>query len=139
MSESTILSLPFGSTIASLIVIVLGFAAMYYWFDKDRRARRKEENEADERLVSILQTTVSELEKKVVAQGEEIKVLSEKVGQLEHDNGLLVEILQGKDRDSQDMIALTKSTHELVQSMAKSMNVLIVTLEKHDRILDGKQ
>lgn len=146
MTENFLLSLPYGSMIATLIVIVLGFSAMYYWFDKDRRARRKEENEADERLVSILQKTVGELEKKVLTQGEDIKLLTRKVSVLEHDNELLVKVLQGRDDLAKEFytranasIDITNETHKLVTSLAQSMEVLIKTLERHEVYIQNKQ
>lgn len=138
MTESILLSLPYGSMIGTAIVVVLGFAAMYYWFDKDRRSRRVEENVADERLVSILQKTVGELEKKVLSQGEDIRVLTKKVNTLEHDNELLVKVLQGRDDLAKEFytrasasIDITNQTHKLVTSLAESMQVILKTLEKN--------
>lgn len=133
--ENILTNLPFGSWIMAAVIFILGIAAAYYFFDKDRRARRIEEDEAEDRLIKLLKATVEEFEGKLKAQDEKITSLTKKVEELEHDNDKLVEILQGRDGQTQQFykdayVAMEKlsRTQDNVKAIHEEMKVLISSL-----------
>lgn len=148
--ENIILALPFGSVIMAFVLFALGVAAAYYFVDKDRRARRREENDAEDRLITLLKTTVTEFENKFKAQDEKIAELTKKVDDLEKENGTLVEILQGRDEQTKlfysrafKSMEVSQETHKIVLKLAESMSQtnqtvsrLFDLLSKHADVLD---
>jgi len=111
---------------------------------------KQKKDDADDRLIGILQETVGELEKKVDKQGKEIDELTSEVSELRKDNKRYIEILQGRDQQTQkfyeaafESMKVSKETHSLVASLAASMtdtntNIakLIDLLSKHTDVLD---
>ena len=127
MSESFLLSLPFGSVIGSIIIFVLGLSAAYYWFDKDRRNRRKDENDAEDRLIKLLKQTADEWELKFQLQEKKIIELTKKVDELERENGTLIEILQGRDEQTKkfyeqafESMKISKESHAILVQLAET-------------------
>lgn len=111
---------------------------------------------ADDRLIGILQETVTALEKKVDEQKKEydedkkkldteknelidkVDKLTIKVDTLEKENKTLIEILQGKDEATTkfyekafESIEIGKQTHELVVTMSKQHAELMSMLVEH--------
>lgn len=128
MPENLVLNLPYGNIFANLIIIILGFAALYYWFDKDRTKRRKDENDAEDRLIGLLKETTEEFEKKIKAQTTKIETLETKVTKLETENKTLLDILQGRDKrtvefydKSFESMQVTAKTHQIVEALATNV------------------
>ena len=99
--------------------------------------RGKKDN-ADDRLINILKTTVDELESKVNKQTTDISELTKEVHALKRDNEMLTKLLQGRDDQTQDfykkgfaaMDTITQS-HDILTTMAESIkntNVAMVKL-----------
>lgn len=115
-----------------LVVVVVG--ALYVvglW-------KGKKDN-ADDRLINILKETVDALEEKVTKQGQEIEELTEEVAELRRDNKHYLDVLQGRDAQTQEFykqsfesMKVSKETHALVTSLAS-------TLEKLTEVLQAKQ
>ena len=109
----------------------------------------KTKDGADDRLIGILQETVTALEKKVDDQKKEhdnilgnltkqIGELTKKVDDLEQENGTLVKVLQGRDEQTQafykkafEAIETGKGTHSLVENLAKNQSELMKVLVDH--------
>jgi len=148
--ENFILALPYGYVLMGFVLFALGVAAAYYFVDKDRRARRIEEKNAEDRLITLLKTTVTEFENKFSAQDKKIAELTKKVDDLEKENGTLIEILQGKDEQSKKFyeqafksMEVSQETHKIVLKLAESMSQtnetvarLFDLLSKHTEIID---
>lgn len=49
--------------IGVIVVALMGALSVFYYFDKERRARKKEADEADDRLINVLQKTIDNLRK----------------------------------------------------------------------------
>lgn len=114
----------FGMIIAVATAVVVGAVALYGLWDERARKRRHAVDGEEDRLIALLTTTVQELEKKVNHQGQEIERLSKKVNDLESENGILIEVLQGRDKQTQKFyeeafktMELSKDTHILVKSL----------------------
>lgn len=108
----------------------------------------KKDNE-DDRLIKILEGTVTALEQKVDNQKKEhdeiltkltkeIKELTVKVTDLENENETLVKVLQGRDEKTQefykkafDAIEVGGKTYMLVEQMNKNHTELMKMLVDH--------
>lgn len=117
----------FGAYIAIATVIVAGAVALYGLWDKSARDRRKQVDGEEDRLIEILSTTVKELEKKVDKQDADIKELTRKVNSLEHENDMLIKVLQGRDEQTQkfyeqafETMKISRETHALVTQIAET-------------------
>lgn len=112
---------------------------------------------ADDRLIDILQKTVTELEKKVDKQTTDIEGLTKQVDQLTSDKNTYLQILQGKDEASKEfykqaVVSMTvvqqthdavttmaesiKNTNESIKGMNENMLKMIELLGKHIDVLD---
>lgn len=148
--ESLIGQLPYAGWIVAIVVIILGVAAGLYMLDGYKSKKKDQENKGEDRLITLLQTTVQELEKKVNKQTTDIEALTKKVGDLERDNGLLVKVLQGRDDQTQafykqafEAMKVAQQTHDVVTTLAESMKItndnttkLIELLSKHVDVMD---
>lgn len=135
------------STIIGLIVAgsaVLGGVMMGILFILGRWKKGKDDE--GERLVNILQETVTTLEKKVDDQKKEhdetvgmltkkIDDLTAKVDGLEKENVILTEVLQGRDKQTQAFYAkafesmeLAAKTHGLIKAMSETQTNLMKIL-----------
>lgn len=150
--ESLIGQLPYAGWIIAIVVLILGVAAGVYMLEGYRSKKKEEETKGEDRLIDILQKTVTELDKKVTKQDTDIKELTEEVRKVKDENKLLREVLQGRDADSKEFykqafesIKLARETHDVVTTLAKNMEVsnsnttkLIELLGKHLEVIDHK-
>lgn len=148
--ESLLKELPFAGWIISIVILVLGGAASAYLLDAYRSKKRKEKTDEDDRLIKLLQTTVDELDKKVTKQDTDIQALTEEVRKVREENATLREVLQGRDKQTQefhqkilDSIELAKQTHatvaklgELFNPLNQNMTKLIEIISKHVDVID---
>lgn len=108
-------------------LIVLGIFAGMYLFSKSLKQKRKEAAAADDRLVVLLQGTVSELEKKVdnltAQQNENVA----QIKKLSDANDVITKIFQGRDTKSEDMYVMVKAimenTSKLFELMRQHMDL----------------
>lgn len=115
---------------------VLGVSAVIGYFDKDKRAKNKEENDVEDRLIKLfkeqieqLERKVSDLEKKTEAQQQTITVLETKSKTVEDTNQMLKDILMGRDEDS---VAFRDKAIEAI-------NKVDANTRKIDRIENGNK
>lgn len=119
--------------VISGILYVLG-----YW--------KRGKNDEGERLIGILQDTVTTLEKKVDDQKKEhdeiltdftkqMEQLTKKVDHLEKENETLRDVLQGRDEQTQkfykkafESMELAGETHQLIKTMSKTQTDLMKVL-----------
>lgn len=125
-----------GSILAVVAVGVLYFLGLL---------KGKKDN-ADDRLIDILKTTVEELEKKVDKQRTDIDELTTEVEELRRDNKRYIEILQGRDEATKEFykqalesMQVSKATHEIVISLAESMKSMAETLAKHTTAVETQK
>jgi len=100
-----------------------------YIFSKVRKAKEDETNKAEDRLVTLLKTTVD-------LQGNEIEDLKidllatqRNVARIQDENMLMKNILQGRDTKTNEMYEMTKSN-------TKNLENLYTLLEKHMGIIE---
>ena len=120
-----------------IVVIVTGiFYGLGLW-------KGKKDN-ADDRLINILQKTVDEMEKKVNKQTTDIETLTKEVHELKRDNEKYIDIFKGRDERTDrfysegfETMKITHQIHDAVTTMAESIritnestNKLIALLEK---------
>lgn len=152
--ESLIGQLPYASGVIAIVIIILGIAAGLYMLDGWRQKKRETEDKGEDRLITILQTTVTELEKKVNKQTNDIEKLTKKVDELERENTMLIRVLQGRDEQTQEFykqaatsMRIANETHELVKSLHETkkdtnenIKRLIELMSKHvDVIAETKK
>ncbi len=128
----------FFTTVPGIIVAVIGILAgsiigLGYLISV---VKGKKDN-ADDRLINILKTTVDELETKVNKQTTDIAELTRKVTELSRDNETLTKLLQGRDDQTQDFykrgfVAMDTiaQSHDILTTMAKSIEQTNVAMTK---------
>lgn len=87
-----------------LSLAVIGLLALFGLFNRAGKQKADETNKADDRLIGLLQGTVSQLEKKVGEQASLIKSMGDRMTALESDNKLMRDLLQGRDERTQMLI-----------------------------------
>lgn len=118
-------------------------------FAKRKRGLKDEESKDEDRLRSILQSTVDELEKKVNQQDSDIKYLTAEVGKLRQENKTLIEILQGRDKQTQqfyeegfkamknasEILSIAKDIQTTVRDKNESINRLIGAVSENAKVI----
>ncbi len=93
---------------------------------------------ADDRLITILKETVDALEVKVNKQSEDIEALTRKVDELEKENGTLIEVLQGRDKNTLefqkqmlDTVRISMETNNISKDINSKVAELVDKMDKH--------
>lgn len=122
---------------AILAVVVTGLLYILGIYSKQKLERKKEEDAGDDRLIKLLQTTVTELEKKVNQQTLDIEELSTEVAELRKENKIYIDIFQGRDGDTKEFykkayeaIEIARQTHDLMGTVAESIKNTNSAMEK---------
>ncbi len=115
---------------AILTVIVTGLLYLIGLYKKGKDGE-------DDRLIKILQGTVTEMEKTVKKQTTDIENLTKEVQELKKDNQRYIEIFQGRDEDTKELIKRSYAamdtvtqTHDILTTMAESIKNTNSTMEK---------
>ena len=116
---------------AILTLIFAGAFSLYGIFDKTRNDRRRSTDMEDDRLINLLQGTVSELEKTVKKQTEDIVHLTEKFNKMSYENETLMKVLQGRDEKTQEFYTKGFAAME-------TANKILVVVENVDKELKEK-
>jgi len=127
------------TTIGLLIATCGGVVTAYMLYMKNRDG-------ADDRLINLLKGTVDELEKKVNQQTENIDVLTRKMDELEHENELLIEVLQGRDKSTLEFqkqmletMRVTMETNGLAKDTSTKIGELMGLMTSHLKIVEENQ
>lgn len=108
-------------------ILIVGVFGGMYLFSKSLKLRRKETDESDTRLVSLLKDTVDELERKVDNLTAQQKTNVEEIQELKNANEIMTKIFQGRDGKSDEMYTMIKATMEntnkLFELMKQHMNL----------------
>lgn len=106
----------------------------------------RQKDGADDRLITILKETVDELEKKVNKQSTDIESLTKKVDELEKENQTLIEVLQGRDKNTLEFqrqmleaVRIGMETNGLAKETATKLGSLIDIMEKHILAVEQSQ
>ena len=109
-------------------------------FDKRKRGIKKEENETEDRVMSLLREEVKELTKKVNKQDDDIRILTEKVDMLQSENKTLKDVLQGRDdstqqfqKDAYSAIEIIKRSEKTSDENAKLLAKIVSLLEVYTK------
>jgi hypothetical protein len=101
---------------------------------------------ADDRLINILKETVDELERKVNKQTVDIENLTKKVDELERENSTLIEVLQGRDKNTLefqkqmlDAVRIGMETNGLAKETSKKLGELIDIMGDHLKAVEHNQ
>lgn len=134
-----------GAIVIVVPLSVIGVFAVVGIFDKQKRERKKEQDDADDRLIKLLQQTVTELETKVNKYDADIQNLTKAVTELKTKNQTLLDILQGRDENTQDFyknaneaIGVAKETNGIVKKTNENIEQLIGLMDRHLRVIETK-
>jgi len=101
---------------------------------------------ADDRLINILKETVDQLEIKVNQQSKDIESLTKKVDELEKENGTLIEVLQGRDKNTLDFqrqmleaMKIGMETNGLAKHTAEKLTELMDMMGDHLKAVEALQ
>ncbi len=115
-----------------------GFAA-YLVYTKQRDG-------VDDRLITLLKETVDALDEKVNKQSKDIEELTTKVNDLEKENGTLIEILQGRDKNTLEFqkqmletMRVVMETNCLAKHTSEKIGVLVDLMERHLNAVEMNQ
>lgn len=121
-------TIPYAGAVTGFVIIILGIASGVYMLDGYRSKKKKEEDDAGDRLVNILQKTVTELEERIDQYDLNFTELNQKVNKLVTENKTLRDIIQGKDEETQrfykqafEGMKLSQETNALVKEIAVAM------------------
>ena len=129
---------PIGWIGLMLAAIAGGFAA-YLAYSRNRDG-------SDDRLINILKETVDALEEKVNKQSHDIEALTKKVDDLEKENGTLIEVLQGRDKNTLDFqkqmleaMKIGMETNGLAKETATKLGELMTIMGSHLQAVEKLQ
>lgn len=115
-----------------------GFVAYLYY--------NRQKDGADDRLINILKQTVDALETKVNKQSEDIEALTKKVNELERENDTLIEVLQGRDKNTLefqkqmlDAMKIGMETNGLAKENSEKLAHLIDIMTEHLEVVRQHQ
>lgn len=128
--------------ISALTVLGLGIFTL---FDKGLSKKREESEKVSNRLVDYLQTTVQSLDTEVKSLKTQQQENIVKLTKVTSENELLTKLVQGRDettqqfqkqgfeaiRRSEEILALVKTTNELVKLANANIEKLYRAIEKH--------
>lgn len=127
-----------GLAISILSLVVIGFLAVIGFFTKRRNELQERTAEADNRLIGLLQGTVTELEKKLLTQTKSLDDALKRLIALETENNMFKEIFQGRDDKMQQFMAQGFAIMAQVPQMSQAITTtgqnverLMHLLEKH--------
>jgi predicted RNase H-like nuclease (RuvC/YqgF family) len=117
-------------------LVVFGAVAIYGLFDKRNKERTKEVNGSEDRLIDILQKTVSELETKVNKQSKDIENLTVEVHELKKDNEKYIKIFQGRDDATKEYQAKGLEAISKIDEMHNSMSTLVESIKNTNSAME---
>lgn len=124
--------------VAAISTILVGAFAIYAAFDKLKKERRKEADTIDDRLITLLKSTVDALERRVKDLEESQRQATIEMAKLRTENEVMTKLLQGRDSATIDYqkkgveaIEMIKGTLAISQTTAKHVEDLYKLLESH--------
>lgn len=143
-----------GINLVLLIFATVGGGLVLWIALKGKVLKEKNElgNKADDRLITILQTTVANLEKEVEALRRVVEETSKKLIEVQAENNVLREVFQGRDQNTiefqkrgfeaiaktDEVLRLARETNTLSQSTEKHLVKLLTLIEKHMKVIEKK-
>lgn len=127
-------NLPNWVTIIGLIAT--GLVAGFGVFDARIRTRRKDENDIEDRVITLLKEQNTQLTVKINDYEQKFTSLNEKVAKVEAQNQLMKEILQGVDKESVDYKQQGRQAMETIQQLAE---VAASNGKKTDKVMEAVQ
>lgn len=140
-----------------VVAAVIGFFALFNYFDKSRKERQDRDDKADDRLIELLQAQIAALEKKVAELGTTVKTSADDILRLTQENRLMRDIFQGRDAETKrfqqegflaiqdgkqkgdEILLLVKQTGDTTQKMNANVERLIGAIEKHLIAMEKQQ
>lgn len=118
-------------------IIIFGAFGIFGLIDQGLRKHRKDGDEAEDRVITLLKEEVAQLTKKV-NDGEAWRKDAElRMERVISENKTLRDVLQGRDKQTleykksgMDAMARVKETHEMVVTMNRNIERLATSIEK---------
>lgn len=106
----------FPELLGLIAVEIGGIFAVASLFDKKAKERRAQENEQEDRVISLFKEQVSTLSDRWETSQKEMKDLDGKVNRLEGENRLMRELLSNRDPGWQDFQRIMVQTAKIVET-----------------------
>lgn len=126
-------------------LIVMGIFAALNIFDKARTSRNQTQNQADDRLINLLQQNIAALEKRLAEAEKTIRNFEVTMSKLQAENKMLTDVFQGRDKQMQEFMARGFQTMDVVPNIMNTatqtnQNVerLAKLMERHLQYLENK-
>lgn len=120
-------------------LVLLGAFGGMYLFSTALKSKRKEEDQAEDRLNSILKQTVDGLEKKVSDLQASDEQNKKEIKRLSTENEVITKIFQGKDGKSEELYQMAKSNTDSIAKLYTLMERHITIVEKALKITETAQ
>lgn len=131
--------------VSFISLAIMGVFAALNIFDKTRTAKVQIQNQADDRLIDILQKSIAALETRLAEAERSVKQFEIDMGKLLSENKVLTRVLQGRDDQMQEFIQRGFKTMDVVPSIMQTTlqtneNVerLAKLMERHLQVLETK-
>ena len=131
--------------VSFISLAIMGVFAALNIFDKTRTAKAQTQNMADDRLIDILQKSISALETRLADAERSVKQFEIDMGKLLSENKVLTRVLQGRDDQMQEFITRGFQAMEVIPNIMQAAtqtneNVerLAKLMERHLQVLENK-
>lgn len=120
---------------SAVTIVVLGTFSIISLIDKNLRKKRKDENQTDDRVISLLKTNVEILEKNVLKLTDQQHASELKITALEAENEVMKKIFQGRDVQTLEFQKRGFEAFEAIKGMNEHMVKLYNLIAKHVEII----
>ena len=124
---------------------IAGGFAIFGLFDQRAKKKKKMEDDADDRLINLLQQTVGELEKKVTLMEADQRIMTDAIKDLKSKNQTLLEVLQGRDNNTKEFnqrmleaAAIAEKANTQAEKNGQNIKKLVDLLERHLSAIERK-
>lgn len=121
--------------------VIVGIFYLIGLFGKIRRSNNEDANEANEFVIKSLKEKIEILQQQMLDATNNLIATNKRLDELQHENRLLREILQGKDSITQqyyqagyesmttikDLVEITKSNHDILVEIRNSQPSITTT------------
>lgn len=122
----------------TIIVLVTlyaaGLIAVWGLFDQKLKARNKEKDELEDRVVALYRTETDALNKKLTTQGEQIQSMQTELARIGGENRLMRDLLTGQDKDTKAWRSRTEKSMDLIEKVTE---LVMENGKKSDAAIEG--
>ena len=113
-----------------------GLIAVWGLFDQKLKARAKERDDQEDRIIELYKTEVGVLKTKVDTYDNELKSMRNELSRIWGENKLLLDLVTGQDKDTMVWRGRTEQAMKLIEEIG---NLAVQNGKKMDAVIDMNQ